>query len=230
MYSERIAQLLLQATEQILLGRIKSWLVHNHPKVTLQLRVGAGKSTYHRSARGSFVHSITFGKKMIESKVASYKQSARWTTGSEIVNMGYFDGVLTVQNVLAHTITHEFGHFVQSIGGHRREGSVHNDKFYEILDRIHSSGAAHEVLDFLNADAEFESLTFSDSSESGPTYHKDNTKIGDMIVFVDRKGVEIPVKATRINLKTVSAMNGHLKYKIPYELILEVQNNTKESK
>jgi hypothetical protein len=230
MYSERIAQLLLQATEQILLGRIKSWLVHNHPKVTLELRVGTGKSTYHRSTLGSFAHSITFGKKMIESKVASYKQSARWTNGNEIVNMGYFDGVLTVQNVLAHTITHEFGHFIQVISGHRPEGSVHNDKFYEILNRMHSSGAAHEVLDFLNTDPEFKGLTFADPDESGPTYNKDNTSVGDTIIFIDRKGVEIPVKATKINLKTVSAMNGHLKYKIPYGIILEVQSNTEESK
>tara|TARA_R110002124_G_scaffold128157_19_gene288728 strand:+ start:25625 stop:26188 length:564 start_codon:yes stop_codon:yes gene_type:complete len=92
---------------------------------------------------------LTYGTEMIVSKSDKACLSL-WTTGREVSQRGYYNGELSLLNVLAQTIVHEFGHVVQIILGRRYKGSVHNAEFYQILDRIHSSGEAEKIRNELN--------------------------------------------------------------------------------
>lgn len=69
----------------------------------------------------------------------------KWLTSQEVHERRYFDGELTLLNVLSNCIAHEFAHFVQNILGWRYDGSVHNREFYKILDRIHANGEGDKI-------------------------------------------------------------------------------------
>lgn len=227
--SRIIANLMVQATNDILLKKNQEWLKIKHPKKSLTCVIGSGKKTYHIQTSTNS-HKITYGIKMIENKIGSFKDASRWTTGKEIVNRKYFDGDLTIQKVLAHTVCHEYAHFIQVLGEYREYRSVHNDKFYEILDRIHKSGAANLVLDYLNEFSDFSELKFKDNSKiESPKYIKSDINKGDVISFKSRDGKIIKTRVLKLNPKKVKCVN----YLVPYNLIILVEKympNTEHDK
>ena len=216
-----IANLLVSATQRGLLKRVETWLERNHPNAKLKVRVGRGQATQVSFTEGEDDYTLTYGVKMIQSKFTSYAQCSAWTTGKEILKRGYFNGKLTVKHALVHTVIHEFGHFIQILGGYVQAGSIHNDKFYEILDRMHKSGAAMEVLDFLNSYDEFKELVFEDGSTE-MLFHQGNVAVGDRVVFLAKGDIRTCIKVDRVNKSTVSQQTDTTKSKVPYGLILEV--------
>ena len=124
----QIAEGMSVCTMEILWKQSENWrqklgLVHQ-----LNCRVGTGKSTYHRQLDLT-EHEITYGRCMVEDKLASSAAAINWTTGQEIVERGYFAGEISAINLIAHTCCHEFSHVIQSIRGWRSRGGVHNKEF-----------------------------------------------------------------------------------------------------
>lgn len=158
-----IAELMVTASETVLYSKHKAWVQMKHPGVSLKFRVGTGKATYHSSPVnnvGPRKHQITYGVKMVASKHSSYSQAILWTTGKEILLKGYFDKRVTLQTLLAHTILHEYAHFYQVLSGGRTRGSVHNEKFYRILNQLHECGLSNELLYYLMENEEYRKMKF----------------------------------------------------------------------
>ncbi|RRJ82763.1 hypothetical protein [Aestuariirhabdus litorea] len=145
-FEQRVAQLLVEVTEQVLWREIQPWLRDRGHRIQLHCRVGSGRATHHRQQGAR--HSITYGRKMVASKRCPL-QAELWTTAREIRARGYFRGQWGLAELLAHTCCHEFAHLVQSLNGWYGRGSIHNAGFYQILDRIHRSGSAQRVLEAL---------------------------------------------------------------------------------
>ncbi|WP_240440678.1 hypothetical protein [Pseudomonas aeruginosa] len=108
---------------------------------------------------------LTYGIKMVVSK-SDPNLIYKWLTSREIHERKYFDGKINLLNVLAHTMAHEFGHFVQVILGRRYDGSVHNQEFYAILDRIHASGEGDRIRDALHQNCMLHGIDLSRISAS----------------------------------------------------------------
>lgn len=142
-----IARAMCEVTDEVLWQPRRAWALKHNATADLVLRVGSGKQTCVRHAKDTARDArltLTYGKMMV-ADVMDPDELCRWRTSREVFERNYFDKQLTLLNVLAHTIAHEFGHVVQNILGRRHEGSVHNQEFYAILDRIHSSGEAEKV-------------------------------------------------------------------------------------
>ena len=131
-----IAQLMCHATEQTLAPLANG--------VALRLRVGSGRATYHRYDPATGEHRINYGVRMVADK-ASPEACAAWLSAREIHGRGYFGGVLSESNLLAHTCCHEFAHLLQTLEGQRHRGSVHNGAFYRLLDDLHANGHAEAL-------------------------------------------------------------------------------------
>lgn len=128
------------------------WAAKHNPKARLRIRVGSGQKTYLSHPRDVTTDAnmtLTYGVKMVASKTDPHL-ICKWLTSREIHERNYFNGQINLLNVLAHTMAHEFGHFVQVILGRRYDGSVHNHEFYAILDRIHASGEGEKIRDALH--------------------------------------------------------------------------------
>lgn len=200
---QRIARLLCQASEQVLWEYSRTWLEAQPGQHRLHCRVGHGEATYYRTA-GINDHILTYGWKMVASK-RDEKAARRWRTGREIVSRGYFGGDITLPALLAHTCCHEFAHLVQSIRGWIARGSIHNAQFYRVLDRIHASGAADRVLDYLLQQARAEDIVLAfrpartlPAGAVGPAF-----RIGQMVSF-SYKGGPIEGEVIRVNRNTVN--------------------------
>ena len=129
-----------------------AWAAKHNPKARLTIRVGSGKKTYLSHSRDVATNAhmtLTYGIKMVASK-SDPNYICKWLTSREVHERKYFNGQINLLNVLAHTMAHEFGHFVQVILGRRYDGSVHNQEFYVILDRIHASGEGERIRDALH--------------------------------------------------------------------------------
>ena len=142
-----IAEAMCDVTASVLWSRTKTWAYDRKPGMEFSTRVGAGNATYHRCV--DHRHEITYGVGMIRSKHSDQNISS-WTTGREIIQRQYYGGNLSLLNALSHTCLHEFGHLIQVITGKRTAGSVHNEAFYAILDRLHASEVASLVRHELN--------------------------------------------------------------------------------
>lgn len=145
-----VAEAMCGVTKDIVWNHIKDWAENKKPGIIFQCRPGAGRATYHKHKHGSLTHTITFGAEMVQSKTTP-KEIAHWTTSREIIERGYYNGELSTLNALAHCCLHEAGHLVQVLLGRRYKGSVHNEEFYQILDRSHQSEIAAQVKDELQA-------------------------------------------------------------------------------
>lgn len=150
--AKRVAHHMCTIThEHMWIPRIQ-WAKRRIPTVSLKIRAGTGKATYlaHPVIQGSskskrpFECTLTYGVKMIESKCKS-NEALGWLSAREIVSRNYYQGEVSLLNLLSHTIIHEFGHFIQCLMGERTDNSVHNDAFYAILDRAHSRGHGEKV-------------------------------------------------------------------------------------
>lgn len=147
-----VARAMCEVTDEVLWQPRRSWALKHNATADLVLRVGSGEKTCVSHARDITKNArltLTYGKMMVASKMDP-GELCRWRTSREVFERNYFDKQLTLLNVLAHTIAHEFGHVVQNILGRRYDGSVHNKEFYAILDRIHASGEAGKVRDALH--------------------------------------------------------------------------------
>lgn len=147
-----VALAMCRITEDLLWKPRMAWASKHNPKAKLTIRVGSGKKTYlshPRDVKANAHMTLTYGVKMVASKTDP-NYICKWLTSREVHERKYYGGQITLLNVLAHTIAHEFGHFVQVILGRRYDGSVHNEEFYVILDRIHASGEGDKIRDALH--------------------------------------------------------------------------------
>jgi hypothetical protein len=144
-----LAALLGHAVGTVLWPRYEARVRTREERVSLATRVGRGNATYHRADRRGG-HLIVFGWKMVQQKSTGWATASRWTSGREMAARGYFDGRLDLLSVLAHAACHEFAHLVQTVEGGRKHGSVHNAAFYVVLDEMHRTGVADEVLTMLS--------------------------------------------------------------------------------
>lgn len=142
-----IAETLCSVTKDILWDYIKTWAYEKKPGLDFSCRVGSGRATHHKHS--GLKHEITYGIEMVRSKHRP-SEIARWTTGKEILKRGYYGGRLSLLNAIAHTANHELSHLVQVVLGQRYDGSVHNDEFYTILDRLYSNPVASQVRHEIN--------------------------------------------------------------------------------
>lgn len=142
-----VANAMCKVTDEVLWKPRRGWATKHNPTADLDFRVGSGKHTYlkHRRVTANDASmTITYGKQMVVSK-SDPETMCNWLTSRELHERRYYGGELTLLNILAHTVAHEFGHFVQVILGRRYDGSVHNQEFYVILDRIHASGEGDKI-------------------------------------------------------------------------------------
>lgn len=198
-----IAELLCEATEQVLWRELQPWLAERGDSHRLQCRVGSGEATYYRML-GDRRHLLNYGRKMVASKFNA-GIAAQWRTGREILRRSYFDGELTLPGVLSHTCCHEFAHVIQGINGWIRYGSIHNREFYRILDRIHQSGSAHTVYDYVVAGAAQRGLTldFIDHGDPVAGVPVASFQPGELVSF-EYRGCSVLGEVLRVNRKTVN--------------------------
>lgn len=221
-----VARAMCKITEEMLWRPRKSWALKHNPTASLRIRVGNGKATYLSSnrdlAKGANM-TLTYGVMMVASKTNPDKMG-KWLTAREIKQRGYFGGELTLLNVLAHTMAHEFGHFVQVILGRSYSGSVHNPEFYNILDRIHSGGEANKIREALHEhcmqlNIDLTRIRASDGTKVLPTgSHAAGERVltmrdvrkGQLLAFLDRAMAKLgPVRVhekrrTRIVVELVA--------------------------
>lgn len=198
-----IAELLCEATEQVLWREVQPWLAERGESHRLQCRVGSGEATYYRML-GDRRHLLNYGRKMVASKFNS-AMAAQWRTGREILRRSYFDGELTLAGVLSHTCCHEFAHVIQGINGWIRYGSIHNREFYRILDRIHHSGSAQTVYSYVAEGAAQRGLAldFIDDGQPSPVSAVASFRPGELVSF-EYRGRSVLGEVLRVNRKTVN--------------------------
>jgi predicted NAD-dependent protein-ADP-ribosyltransferase YbiA (DUF1768 family) len=195
------------------------------PHGPLRIKVGTGKRTYHTvktdEATNKKYHQIVFGKKMVLDKFSKTK-AGNWLSGSEILHKGYFEGVLSLPNLLAHTILHEAAHGLQVMAGDRVRGEVHTEIFYSWLD-ILSNACAEQCLDELRkkASAKKIELEFDSSLDDIETpLSSEDLAIGDKVIVIDRHGERLAAEITKINKKTVTVKaKGEVIIRAPYAFL-----------
>lgn len=208
--ARQLTQTLCDTTELILLPTIPVWARHHvvqriktggFPRPTI--RMGGGRATHHRFDRGTGEHSITFGVKMVADKL-SPADCGSWLSTREILGRDYFGGEISVANLLAHTGCHEFAHFLQTVGGGRQRGSVHNAVFYQILDDLHDQGIAEAFRQGLVdlARNRGQALPVAPVTMPDPGEKLSRFQPGDLVCF-GRKN-QLQGRVTRINRKTCS--------------------------
>ena len=208
--ARQLAQTLCDTTELILLPIVPGWISRNgllEGKTRHQprpvIRVGGGRATHHRFDLKSGEHCITFGVKMVADKLEP-QHCSRWLSTREIQERGYFKRQVSVANLLAHTGCHEFAHFLQTISGGRRRGSVHNTYFYRILDELHESGVADRFRQGLLDLARNRGVALASDPVAMPDPKEKLAEFqpGDRVCFGRNNALEGTI--TRVNRKTCS--------------------------
>lgn len=151
MNSKDIAAVMVECVNEILFPHFYKEETSHSYKHTLIAKIGYGARTYHQK-KSRNQHVIVFGKKLIESKSKSINDSSRWLTFKEIKQYDFFDGEISLKILLVATVIHEFGHYIQTVRGHRLPGSVHNKEFYAILIELYQDGFGETLLDYFNND------------------------------------------------------------------------------
>lgn len=154
-----IANVLGECVDEILFPFYYQNETSHQYRHTLTTLVGSGRRTYHQK-KNSNQHIIVFGKKMISSKLKSITDASKWLTFQENKKYNFFNGEITVLTLLSSVVIHEFGHYLQTVRGHRLYRSVHNAEFYKILNELHDSGFGERVLDYLKNDIRTSDLKF----------------------------------------------------------------------
>lgn len=187
----RIAQLMCRATDETLSPLAEG--------VRLRLRVGSGRATYHRYDPATGEHRINYGVRMVADK-ASPETCGAWLSAREIRGRGYFGGILSEGNLLAHTCCHEFAHLLQTRQGQRRRGSVHNSAFYRLLDGLHGDGHADALRRSLHqySEAMAQPLATTAVEVAETTARASGFEPGDRVHF----GPGLQGRVLRVNRKT----------------------------
>lgn len=213
-HSRQLGELMCAVTEQVL------WSPSHHKLVC---RVGSGQATYHRFDPTSGQHQITYGARMIEAKHRP-ETTIGWLSGREIQRRGYFEGLLSPLNLLAHTCCHEFAHLLQHSARQRFRGSVHNQHFYRILDDLHASGRAHAARAALSDLAARNGLRLSEEGFElpDPVNDRSNWAVGDPVSFAAGTG-ERQGEILRVNRKTCTVrgtgLSRGVRYRVPMQLL-----------
>ncbi|MDH5393091.1 MAG: hypothetical protein OEY11_07905 [Gammaproteobacteria bacterium] len=205
---QQIAQILCTITNQLIADESIQFNDLSLQKVKLKSRVGSGLSTYCRHELKKNTFTITYGKKMIKSKF-NQNEVKHWLTYREIIKRHYYNGEISVANLLAHTICHEFSHLIQQLSGWHKRGSIHNHQYYKILDYMHDAKIAENIKARLVAqclksgiDIEYDILTRPQLAPANKTFiindtisfeHKQKTYTGK-VVKVNRKTLIVSVK------------------------------------
>lgn len=171
--------------------------------IKLTNRIGSGLATYCKYDRNNSLYTITYGKKMIKSKL-NQNEIPYWLTYREILKYNYFDNDTSLASVLSHTICHEFSHLLQQHIGWHIKGSVHNAGFYEILSYIHDSGIARKVKNKLIIACSIENISLeTEIIKSKDIPFKDYSfDLNDKISF-EHKSKTYNGVITKINRKTI---------------------------
>lgn len=204
-----VARTLCSATEEVLWLLYEDRVLRASPRARLWTRVGDGHATYHQQ-RGE-QHTITFGWRMVYSKLSGRDSAARWRTAKEILGRGFFSGRFEPLELLAQTVLHEFAHLVQTVEGGRAFGSVHNAAFYAVLSQIHRDGAADLVSDFVREACRRQGVELawrSASKETGPILKPAANEPGvfargDRVAFRYR-GEFVEGRVRRVNRRTLT--------------------------
>ena len=217
--SQRIAEHLCSTTEEVLWDHISSWAKKRSQQLQFATRVGSGKATYLRRREGGYL--ITYGRKMVQSKRCR-RSATTWATAQEIVARGYFGGVLEYGSLLAHTACHEVAHVVQDLNGWISQNSIHNQNFYQILDRLHASDIAARVLAELvsKCSASGIDLMWQDDPSS---LEYCPPQVGQRVSFIRRDGAAVAGVIKRVNRQTVTVVPDRgrkgLQYRVPPALL-----------
>lgn len=181
-------------------------LIKNNP-VKFSTRVGSGRATYCKHHRTNCEMTITYGKKMIASKL-NPAEATHWLSYREIIKRNYFDGDTSLSNLLSHTICHEFAHAIQQIQGLVYKGSIHNEYFYTILDQLHQSSLANNVKQELRRLCEQHSinLTYNQPSVAATGLLTPQFQLNDTIQFKHRNKL-ISARIIKINSKTFTVQS-----------------------
>src|SRR5690554_2366122 len=215
-----IARLMCHTTQQVLWEHYRPNL---HSGSRLVCRPGSGRATYHRFDYRTRDHLITYGVRMVAAK-HDPATAAGWLSTREIRSRGYFNGEVSVLNLLAHTCTHEFAHLLQQHDGKRYHGSVHNHHFYRLLDQLNHSGLADRVRQHLDTSARDHGLALDTSPMALPAAdaQAQQWQRGQKVCFgegTSRREGEI----VRINRKTCTvagtgASRG-LRFRVPFMML-----------
>jgi len=178
-------------------------LTRNNP-VEFSTRTGSGRATYCKHHRTNREMIITYGKKMIASKLNPV-EAVHWLSYREIIKRNYFDGDTSLSNLLSHTICHEFAHALQQIQGLVFKGSIHNAHFYRILDQLHASSLANDVKQELEhlCDQHSISLIYNQPSVAEKAALTPLFRLNDTIQFKHRNKL-ISARIIKINSKTLT--------------------------
>ncbi|TVP54736.1 MAG: hypothetical protein EA349_10715 [Halomonadaceae bacterium] len=190
----------------------------------LTCRPGRGRATYHRHDPGAHHHEIVYGTHMVADK-ADPGHCAGWLSTREIRQRGYWQGEVSMLNLLAHTCCHEFAHLQQSLTGVRRRGQVHTPRFYQLLDDLHQCGAADTVRDTLFELARARQLPLSATPHTLPAEPRERLAAyapGDAVLFGQAPDVRTG-QVIRVNRKTCTVMgtgrHRGLRFRVPPGLL-----------
>ncbi|PSV00593.1 hypothetical protein [Photobacterium kishitanii] len=138
----------------------------------ISIRYGTGRSTHVESTYISSIKvkvTFTFGMKMIKDLIHSKATCLKWIQRREIEELNFFDGKITPQNLLVHTIFHEFAHLLSNSRSDykqvfRAHRTPHDQNFYVTLREVHNSTIAKVVKAKLYEDNIFRNLEFTADS------------------------------------------------------------------
>lgn len=220
--AKALAQLMSDTTDQVLW---QHWQPPGaSPRARLRCRPGRGRATYHRHDPAGHQHEIVYGARMVADK-ADPRHCAGWLSTREIRQRGYWQGEVSMLNLLAHTCCHEFAHLQQSLTGPRRRGQVHTPRFYQLLDALHQSGAADQVRDSLFERARARQLPLTAEPHRLPEEPRQQLAAyapGDPVLFGQAPDVRTG-QVIRVNRKTctVQGTGRHrgLRFRVPPGLL-----------
>jgi len=203
------------------------WRSKNDPRlngVYLETRVGTGKKTYCQIPHDDRAR-ITFGRNMVADKLTPGRAQL-WLTGKEIRARNYFDGQLSLENTLTHTVLHEYAHLEQYLNGDLRAYSVHNAEFYAVLDAYYTQGLHLRIRDRLRVAADSELLSRDLYCQpvprhvANPSAQLCDFSCGDYVDYDGRFGVFEAV-VLRVNRKRITIerlLDGARFYAYPHSL------------
>jgi len=200
---QQIADILCKLTEEVLWNSNSFSDVMEFSNYKLKTRIGCGMATYCKFNPKENTFTITYGKKMIESKF-NQQQAKLWMTYREVLSRNYYNQNTSLINILAHTVCHEFAHVIQLLTKPAIKGSIHNTSFYSILDKIHLSDEANIIRENLECYFSSNSISADYLTDSYSTDNKYmiDVSIGDSVKFLHKKKVYTG-KIIKINNKTV---------------------------
>lgn len=166
---------------------------------------------------------------MIASKFKAH-EIHDWLTSREISRYKYFDGEITLLNVLTHTICHEFSHFIQQIHGQSFRGSIHNSYFYTILDSFYSNFTADKVRSELAIRCQQKQIQLEFDNSKLPlsiqTHYQKDDKISFQHGNKTRHGVITNVNRKTVTVVTTDKLFRRQLWRVPYSHLIKSIHNS----